>query len=151
CAGSGILGRQLTPDQQAVLKCAADTRGDLDQFAGCSGSRLFGGHLSKEQQVALQCAAESRGDATTMAACAGANMFNLQLNPEQQIVVQCVVSTGGQPHAAAGCIASRLTLRELTKCLTDGIGGKGCFGESNDLIGRNGWVARTMGQIVGGP
>jgi hypothetical protein len=86
-----------------------------------------------------------------MASCAGANMFNLQVNPEQQIAIQCVVSTGGQPYAAAGCIASRLTARELTKCLTDGIGGRGCFGDTNDLVGRNGWVRRTMGQVAGGP
>jgi hypothetical protein len=88
---------------------------------------------------------------TSMATCAGANMFNLQLNPEQQIAVQCVVSTGGQPYAAAGCIASRLTMRELTKCMTDGFGGKGCFGDTNDLFGREGWTARTLGQIAGGP
>ncbi|MGF9763994.1 hypothetical protein AAII07_53680 [Microvirga sp. 0TCS3.31] len=78
-------------------------------------------------------------------------MFNLQLNPEQQIAVQCVVSTGGTPPAAAGCIASRLTARELTKCLTDGIGGRGCFGDTNDLVGRDGWLRRNLGQIAGGP
>jgi hypothetical protein len=86
------------------------------------------------------------------ATCAGANMFNLNLNAEQQIAVQCVVSTGGQPYAAAGCIATRLTARELTKCIDHGIGGSdGCFGDNNDLVGRNGWTARTMGQIAGGP
>jgi len=30
-------------------------------------------------------------------------------------------------------------------------GGDGCFGDNNDLVGRNGWVARTFGQIAGGP
>jgi hypothetical protein len=74
--------------------------------------------MSREQRIAVECAAQSQGDMTSMATCAGANMFNAQLNPEQQIAVQCVVSTGGQPYAAAGCMASRLTIRELTKCMT---------------------------------
>ena len=77
--------------------------------------------------------------------------MDLKLNPEQQIAVQCVVSTGGQPYAAAACIATRLTARELTKCFTEGIGGHGCFGNTNDLIGMNGWTARTLAQISGGP
>ena len=49
-------------------------------------------------------------------------------------------------------MATRLTARELLKCAANGIGGKdGCFGDNNDLVGRNGWVARTFGQIAGGP
>ncbi|AIV53553.1 hypothetical protein Y603_4983 [Burkholderia pseudomallei MSHR1153] len=151
CAGSAFLGKNLGPKEQAVLGCAASASGDMTKFASCSAGPLLGNNLSREQQVAIQCAAESHGDAGGWAACAGANMFNLQLNPEQQIAVQCVVQTGGQPYAAAGCMASRLTMRELSKCLTDGVGGDGCFGDSNDLVGRNGWVARTMGQITGGP
>jgi hypothetical protein len=83
-------------------------------------------------------------------------MLNSQLNPEQQIAVQCVAEAGGQPYAAAVCTASRLTLRELRKCVTDGIGGHGCFGDSNDLVGRNGWTSRTFGNVLndlrrGGP
>lgn len=151
CAGAAFLGKNLSQDQQAVLGCAANSGGDEAKFAGCAANRLLGNKLSKEQQIAVQCAAQSGGDVTGMATCAGANLFNLQLNPEQQIAVQCVVSTGGMPYAAAGCMASRLTARELTKCMTDGFGGKGCFGDSNDLVGKDGWVARNLGQIAGGP
>lgn len=151
CAGQAFLGRNLGPNEQAVLNCAANSGGDAASFATCSAGRLLGGRMSKEQEVALKCAAQSGADATSWAACAGANMINLQLNPEQQIAVQCVVSTGGQPYAAAGCMASRLTARELTKCLSDGIGGRGCFGDNNDLVGRNGWVRRSLGQLAGGP
>lgn len=75
----------------------------------------------------------------------------MNLNPEQQITVQCVVSTGGQPYAAAGCIATRLIALELVKCATEGFGGDGCFGDSNDLVGKDGWVGRTIGQVAGGP
>ncbi|MBQ1499186.1 MAG: hypothetical protein IIZ38_12805 [Sphingomonas sp.] len=151
CAGSAYLANGLGERERAVLGCAASANGDKGRFAGCAAETLFGKNLSREQQIALRCAAESGGDGSVMLGCAAANMFNLQLNPEQQIAVQCVVGTGGQPYAAAGCIASRLTLRELTKCLSDGVGGKGCFGDSNDLVGKNGWVRRTMGQIAGGP
>ena len=151
CAGQVVLGKNLSQDQQAVLSCASNSDGDQAKFAGCAANKLLGSKLSKEQQIAVQCAANSGGDPTGMATCAGANLFNLQLNPEQQIAVQCVVSTGGMPYAAAGCMASRLTARELTKCLTEGVGGKGCFGDSNDLVGKDGWVARTLGQIAGGP
>lgn len=150
CAGSAFVGNSLGPNEQAVLNCAASSAGDTSKFASCSANKLLGGKLSREQQVAIQCAAQAQGDISLAATCAGANMFKMQLNPEQQIAVQCIVSSGGQPYAAAGCMASRLTVRELTKCLADGVGGDGCFGDSNDLVGRNGWVARNMGQIAGG-
>ena len=61
-----------------------------------------------------------------------------QLTPEQQIAVQCVAETGGQPYAAAGCAATQLTVG----------GDRGCFGNNNDLVGRNGWTARTFSNVV---
>lgn len=152
CAGGALLNQKLNRDQRKVLSCAADSDGDSGKFMGCAAPALLGRNASREQRVAMQCAAESGGEVDSFAACAGANMLNLQLNPEQQIAVQCVVSTGGQPYAAAGCMATRLTARELLKCAANGIGGKdGCFGDNNDLVGKNGWVARTFGQIAGGP
>jgi len=151
CAASRYAGQNLSKDQQKALSCAAQSGGDFEGFAVCAGPALLGANQSADQKVALKCAAQSKGDATGFAVCAGANMFNLQLNPEQQIAVQCVVSTGGQPYAAAGCMASRLTARELTKCFTDGFGGSGCFGDSNDLVGKDGWVGRNLGQLAGGP
>ena len=151
CAGPAFLQQNLGPNQQAVLACAANAGGSSANFAACAANKVLGGNLSREQQVALRCAAESGGDIGAFGGCAAASMFNMQLNPEQQIAVQCLVGTGGTPPAAAGCMASRLTLRELTKCLTDGVGGKGCFGDSNDLVGRDGFVRRTLQQIAGGP
>ena len=152
CAGSTLLNQKLNSDQRKVLECASNSDGDSDKFVGCAAPALLGRNASREQKVAIQCAAESGGEVDSFAACAGANMLNLQLNPEQQIAVQCVVSTGGQPYAAAGCMATRLTARELLKCAANGIGGEdGCFGDNNDLVGKNGWVARTFGQIAGGP
>jgi len=151
CAGAGFLANGLGQNEKKVLNCAASSSGDTAKFAACSTNSLFGDKLSKEQQIAVQCAAQSQGDPTGFATCAGANLFGMQLNHEQQIAVQCVVGTGGNPPAATGCMASRLTMRELTKCMTDGIGGRGCFGDNNDLVGKNGFVGRTIGQIAGGP
>lgn len=152
CATGAVANKNLTPEQKQVLRCAESSGGESGKFVGCAARHLLGRNASKEQRIALQCAAESGGDFETAAICAGANMIGMQLNAEQQIAVQCVVSTGGQPYAAAGCMASRLTARELLKCASNGIGGKdGCFGDNNDLVGKNGWVARTFGQIAGGP
>lgn len=150
CAGAALVGNNIGPRERAVLACATNG-GSTAEFASCAATSVLGDKLSKEQQIALKCAAQSQGDPTGMATCAGANMFGMQLNPEQQIAVQCVVSTGGQPYAAAGCMASRLTARELTKCLSEGVGGKGCFGDTNDLVGRDGWVGRNIRSIAGGP
>src|ERR1700730_1789318 len=115
----------------------------METFATCAGTGILGPRLSRGQRAAIECTAESGGDPTGFATCAGNKMLNSQLNPEQQIAVKCIVETGGQPYAAAACTASRLTLRELQKC-SDGIGGHGCFGDSNDLVGQDGWTARTF-------
>ena len=77
--------------------------------------------------------------------------MNLRLNPEQQIAVECTVGTGGQLYATAGCIATCLTGRELEKCLANGFGSDGCFGDTNDLFGYKGWTARTLKTLAGGP
>ncbi|KAF5888457.1 hypothetical protein FY112_00125 [Rhizobium sp. PEPV16] len=75
-------------------------------------------------------------------------MLGAGLNPEQRIAVQCVAETGAQPYAAAACIAVRLTLRELQKCVEGDFGGDGCFGDNNDLVGKNGWTMRTLSNAV---
>lgn len=152
CARPAFLEKKLSEAQRQILECAAKSNGETDKFVGCAAPALLGRNGSREQRVAMQCAAVSGGAVNAFAACTGANMINLQLNPEQQIAVQCIVSTGGQPYVAAGCMATRLTARELLKCAANGIGGKdGCFGDNNDPVGKNGWVARTFGQIAGAP
>jgi hypothetical protein len=150
CASS-IVGNHLTPQQRQLLDCAAGAT-DTSDFASCAAKNFVGSRLAKEQAVAIECAADSRADFQQFATCAGTRYLNMNLNPEQQIAVQCVVTTGGQPYAAGGCMVSRWTARELEKCFQHGFGGSdGCFGDNNDLVGKNGWVARTFGQIAGGP
>lgn len=152
CAGSGLVSRQLTPQQMALVQCAGNSNGNATAFASCSATKLIGPGLSREQRVAVECAAESGGDATGFATCAGTKFLNTNLNPEQRIAVECVVETGGQPYAAAGCIATQLLSRELQKCTSGQWGGSGgCFGDTNDAFGKNGWLARSFGEIAGGP
>lgn len=55
------------------------------------------------------------------------------VNREGQIAAQCV-SQFGMTWAAAGCVTTNLTVVELNKCFTDGIGGRGCFGDNNTLV-----------------
>lgn len=149
CLGNAALADHLGQREQDLLACAAGSSGSTVSFAACAAPGMFNAKLSREQAVALQCAAESGGNAASFGACAATNFFNLRLNPEQQIIVQCVASTGGQPYVAAGCMGSRLTARELTKCMSNGFGGKsGCFGDNNDLVGKNGWVSRTFGDLA---
>jgi hypothetical protein len=134
-----------------MLKCATDNDVNSGEFAICASRALFGNRLSREANAAIDCAVQSQGDYQQFGACAANKFLNLNLNPEQQIAVQCVISSGGQPYVAAGCAASRLTARELSKCFERGIGGDGCFGDNNDLVGRNGFVVRNIAALAGGP
>lgn len=138
------LNRQLNSDQRAVFDCTRSSGGSTARFTSCAVKRVLGARATNEQRIALQCASESR-DLSSFSTCTGAKVLGAKLNPEQQIAVQCVTQFGGQPQAAATCMASRLTAREFTKCITDGVGGSGgCFGDSNDLVGNNGWTARKL-------
>ena len=53
------------------------------------------------------------------------------LTPEQQVIVQCALQTGGEPISLTTCVGGQLTMNELSKCLSIGIGGRGCFGDNN--------------------
>lgn len=57
----------------------------------------------------------------------------LGMNHEAQVAAECVAQSK-DPRAAAACTALRLTADELNKCFSDGIGGRGCFGENNTLV-----------------
>ena len=71
---------------------------------------------------------------------------DLGLTTEQEIDLQCVAQTGGQPWAADGCAVLAPHLERVVQVLA-GIGGDGCFGDSNDLVGKDGWTARTLRNI----
>ena len=183
-----VADSQLTTEQARLFQCAVNNNGDYTKMGTCALSgylsteqrRLYGcvaenindyakaglcaasDKLSSDQRRIASCVLNNRGSYTQMAVCSVGN----NLTPEQQVLASCALSTGGQPYAFAGCVGTQLTTIELQKCLTDGIGGSGCFGKnnvfvkdisnrwkdvtkgpgpSNDLLGRDGFIGRLRG------
>ncbi len=162
--GSCALAGQITPEQQRLIGCVSTNRGSYTNMALCAA----GSYVTPEQRRIADCAVRNQTSYVGMGVCAVGN----SLTPEQQVFVQCAVSSGGQPYAFAGCVGTQLTLNELQKCFTQGIGGSGCFGTnneavkfvrnawkdvtqgpgpSNDLLGRDGAAIRTVRNVVTGP
>ncbi|WP_461950116.1 DUF1036 domain-containing protein [Pseudomonas sp. LB3P81] len=150
----------LSDDQKRIYNCVSANTDSYVQTGVC----LAGDRLSPEQQRITGCVLKNRGSYTQMGVCAAGG----NLSPEQQAFVSCAMQTGGQPYAFAGCVGTQLTLNELDKCMTQGIGGDGCFGDnntvvklvsnafkdisegpgpSNDLLGKDGWVGRKAHDI----
>jgi len=152
CWNFGPTNADQTGIQAAVLQCAKSADDDPDKFSVCASPYILGKGATLGSRIALRCAVQAQGDSIGYATCAGANLFNSQVSPEQQIALQCVVSTGGQPGAATGCMATRMTARELLKCVANGIGGTdGCFGTGNDPEKGGDWSARSLTQIITRP
>jgi uncharacterized membrane protein len=151
---------QLSPEQRRVIGCVANNTGYID-----AGLCAAGDNIKPEHRRIAGCVMSNKGNYMQMGVCAvGSN-----LTPEQQVFAQCAVSTGGQPYAFAGCVGGQLTMNELQKCMTDGIGGGGCFGNnntavkfvrnafkdvtegpgpSNDLLGRDGFIGRKLNDVA---
>jgi Protein of unknown function (DUF1036) len=147
---------EMTDEQRRIANCVT-SNASYKQMAICA----TGVFMTPEQSRVIGCVTGNRGQWTQMAVCAAGNT----LTPEQQVFASCAISTGGQPYAFAGCVGTQLTLNELQKCIDRGIGGSGCFGQnnetvkfmrnawkdvtegpgpSNDLLGRDGFVGRTL-------
>jgi uncharacterized membrane protein len=159
--GACALASGLTPEQQRVYSCVANNLNDYVKAGLCAAAS----QLTPEQNRIAGCVLNNRGSYAQMGVCAvGSNLI-----AEQQVFVSCAITTGGQPYAFAGCVGTQLTLNELQKCMTDGIGGSGCFGDnntavkfvsnafkdvtqgpgpSNDLLGRDGWVGRKAQDVA---
>jgi hypothetical protein len=162
--GSCVLIGQLTPEQRRLVDCVATNRGSYTSIAFCAG----GSYVTSEQRRIADCVVRNTNSYVGMGVCAAGN----SLTPEQQAFVQCAISTGAQPYAFAACVGAQLTVNELQKCMTQGIGGSGCFGPnneftklvsnrwkdvtrgpgpSNDLVGQDGALVRTVRNNVTGP
>lgn len=158
--GACLLGSQMADEQRRVYDCVASNYKNYIDAGLC----VVGDQLTPEQNRVARCVLNNKGSYTQMAVCAVGN----DLTPEQQVFADCAISTGGQPYAFAGCVGTQLTLNELEKCLTDGIGGEGCFGDnntavkfvqnawkdvtegpgpSNDLLGKDGFIGRSIQNI----
>lgn len=114
----------LPPETRQAATCLARAGGDAKASAVCVASQYMG----KEEARLLNCAATAQGYAG-FGICA----LGPQMNQEWRIAAECVAA-GGPPPVMAGCVAGRLTIAELEKCFSKGIGGDGCFGENNTLV-----------------
>ena len=67
---------------------------------------------------------------------------------EDKLAASCGITAtaGGGPavFAAAGCFGKGLFMQEVETCLTGGE----CLGDSNDLVGCNGWLMRKFGALA---
>ena len=117
------LGVQPNRDQFNALGCVAQSGGDEVEFAECLGQN----YLSLDEQGLIDCYQQS-DDVFGFGACMAGRQT---LTPEQQVIVQCALQTGGEPISLTTCVGGQLTMNELSKCLSIGIGGRGCFGDNN--------------------
>jgi hypothetical protein len=134
----GILDER----SQQIAKCIAQQGSDRNALAGCAASTI----LPKEFGPAIRCASESTGGADFAVCMAGPVM-----NEEWRIAAECAVETGGAPPAFAVCAAGRLTVKELTKCLSGQIGTEGgCFGPHNTIVEAFATVGHDLGNCLSG-
>lgn len=158
--GTCAISSQLSPEQQRIFGCVAQNMGNYIDAGLCAA----GGYITPEQSRIANCVLRNSGSYMQMGVCAAGS----NLTPEQQVFANCAISSGGQPYAFAGCVGTQMTMNELQKCLTDGIGGSGCFGDNNtavkfvsnawkdvtegpgpnnDLLGRDGFIGRKIDDI----
>jgi uncharacterized protein len=124
CADALLPG--LDDKTRQALSCITTASGDETALATCAAVSV----LPKDAARLVGCASSSEG-LTEFAVCAVAPA----VNEEWRIAAECAVQSGGQPYAFAGCAATRLTVRELTKCFNGQIGTEqGCFGPNNTIV-----------------
>ena len=123
CLLKEYAGKEVT----AVIDCAEKHGDNKTAMAMC----LAAPHLNEDQQRAVDCATSS-SSVSGFAACNV--MGGMDLTPEQRIAMECAMNSGGEPTSFATCYGIQTTVRELTKCFTDGIGDDGCFGKNNTIV-----------------
>jgi putative peptidoglycan binding protein len=109
---------------RVTLSCVSQAGNDKEKLGACAAAAV----LPSKQAQLVSCAATSDG-ATSFTLCAAAP----SMSEEWRIAAECAVESGGVPVAFAGCTATRLTVRELTKCFT-GQFGRDCYGPNNTIV-----------------
>nr|WP_129545743.1 hypothetical protein [Methylorubrum zatmanii] len=114
----------LDDKSRQTLACVTRAGTDRTQLASCAAGTV----LPADAARIVGCASSSQGP-TSFALCAAGPA----MNEEWRIAAECAVQSGGNPVSFVGCTGGRLTVRELSKCLTGEIG-KDCFGPNNTII-----------------
>lgn len=131
----------LGPKAMATVTCLTKSNGDGQAMAACAALNV----LPPEVAKAAACASQSTG-AISFALCAtGSGM-----NAEMRMTAECASSSGGEPISFAGCTAGRLTVAELTKCMSGEIGTDGgCFGPNNTVVKTINNIAKDLTEGLG--
>ncbi|MCE1021492.1 hypothetical protein LU640_29075 [Pseudomonas monteilii] len=133
CLASTLLGPNERQVLNQVQTCYSQNGGDWTKLPLCFANQQFDPTTQRTIGCLQNQGASGQASAWGTVACIGSNQ--LSMNPEMTIAVQCAATTGGDPMSWAGCTGGQLTQRELTKCLTHGVGGNdGCFGPNNTIV-----------------
>lgn len=131
----------LDPRAMATITCLTRSNGNGQAMAACAVVNF----LPPEVAKAAACASQSTGGVSFALCATGSGM-----NAEMRMAAECAASTGGEPISFAGCTAGRLTVAELTKCMSGEIGTEGgCFGPNNTIVKTINNIAKDLTQGLG--
>lgn len=99
------IGGSLPPEQAAIVKCAAESGGDIMAAGVCVAAPIL--NLNPGQQIILQCAASSGGVPATAAACIVGRFTLNELNG-------CKSANFGE----SGCFGEGNEFQKLAKLIT---------------------------------
>lgn len=132
CLAEQLVGENERRALRQAQQCYREHGGEWKKMPLCMASQQF----DERTAAAVNCIAErgEQGDVTPWVVAGCAAGAALRLNPELTIAVECAMASGGEPTVFASCTGGQLTMRELNKCVSQGIGGSGCFGENNEIV-----------------
>lgn len=136
CLLAANMGNQEAADFEHVRRCYATLGENWSSYPLC----LADGRVDPKVMNLVDCARREfqpgkEPSYWSLGACALGPEAWQALNPntESTIALECAAYSGGNPKAFAVCTGGRLIANELDKCLTQGIGDKGCFGKNNTV------------------
>jgi hypothetical protein len=100
-------------------------------------------------QVGLTCGNGQVSGVTVWVDSTGQAGVSWQPNHEWQVTAACAAQFGISPDGAA-CVVGTLTENEISKCFSDGFGGRGCFGSNNTMVVLIGQAWRPIKNGLGG-
>ena len=107
CAGRGIIGSRLSPEQLKAVNCAAENADDADGFAGCIANGLVADRLNRQQRALLNCGLNNDVQSSAFAGCAARAMLGDRLSPEANAAIECAVQSQGDYQQFGGCAANK--------------------------------------------
>lgn len=132
CLAQTVVGENEQRFLQQATTCYTKFGKDYDKYPLCMANQNFDEKSAATVDCISKQAQVGQVSAWTVAGCAAGTQLNM--NAETSVALQCAMSTGGEPFAFTACTGGQLTVNELSKCFTDGVGGSGCFGDGNTIV-----------------